>query len=74
MASNAARGISGYARHQTPSEEMAAFDDLPPSLRAVMRDAKLDWPAVDVRRRLVRGEKAADLAQRIVSYEAASLH
>ena len=69
MAGNAGSDGVGYVRHQSSVEEMIAFDALPASVRAVVRNASRDWPAVDILKRLRSGVPPDMLSNRIRSYE-----
>jgi hypothetical protein len=69
MAGNAGSGEVGYVRHQTSFEEMVAFDALPAPVRAAVRNASRDWPAIDILKRLHAGARPEALVERIRSYE-----
>lgn len=69
MAGNSGSGHVGYVRHQTSAEEMAAFDSLSPELREVLRNSSMDWPCVDIVRRISMGTHERALIARIKSYE-----
>lgn len=52
------------------AQEMAAFDELPPDARAALRDAVLEWPAIDFLARVRRGHQPGKLIERVRAFEA----